>query len=249
VYEGEDDPNTRDTDERVFVGFKCTVCEYVGSSEEFEVSEKCICSTVAYAPADDPQVAIIIIVDEPTKGVLYGSTVAAPYVSDALEHILPHLGITAEYTESELAKMAITVGNYRTWSVNQAKKSIKELGLECIVVGDGDTVSAQMPASGKRLEKAGGKIYLYTDKSLMEQDVTVPDFSGMNAVTANAVINQKGLNIRIVGASGYLTDTGVVVYSQSIPAGTKVSKGEVITLRFRSLDGDENPDNIEDIAG
>ena len=64
-----------------------------GSVIELTMPEGYICSTVAYAPADDPQVAIIIIVDEPTKGSLYGSTVAAPYVSDALENILPYLGI------------------------------------------------------------------------------------------------------------------------------------------------------------
>ena len=64
-----------------------------GSVIDLTLPEGYICSTVAYAPADDPQVAIIIIVDEPTKGSLYGSTVAAPYVSDALENILPYLGI------------------------------------------------------------------------------------------------------------------------------------------------------------
>ena len=61
----------------------------------------------------------------------------------------------------------------------------------------------------------------------------------MNAVTANAVINQKGLNIRIVGASGYLTDTSVVVYSQSISAGTKVAKGTVVTITFRYVGKDD----------
>ncbi len=64
-----------------------------GSVIKLTFPEGYVCSTVAYAPADDPQVAIIIIVDEPTKGSLYGSTVAAPYVSDALEKILPYLGI------------------------------------------------------------------------------------------------------------------------------------------------------------
>ena len=63
-----------------------------GSVIELTFPEGYVCSTVAYAPADDPEIAIIIIVDEPTKGSLYGSTVAAPYVSGALEKILPYLG-------------------------------------------------------------------------------------------------------------------------------------------------------------
>ena len=64
-----------------------------GSVITLKMREGYVCSTVAYAPANDPQVAIIIIVDEPTKGSLYGSTVAAPYVSGALKNILPYLGI------------------------------------------------------------------------------------------------------------------------------------------------------------
>jgi stage V sporulation protein D (sporulation-specific penicillin-binding protein) len=75
--------------------------EEKGSVIKLTMPEGYICSTVAYAPADDPQVAIIIIVDEPTKGSLYGSTVAAPYVSDALENILPYLGIKPSTEETE----------------------------------------------------------------------------------------------------------------------------------------------------
>jgi stage V sporulation protein D (sporulation-specific penicillin-binding protein) len=63
--------------------------------------EMYICSCVAFAPADDPQIAIIIMVDEPTKGILYGSTVAAPYIAKTLETVLPYLGVEPIYTEEE----------------------------------------------------------------------------------------------------------------------------------------------------
>lgn len=226
------------------------VAAKTGTSEKKDVGKEglYICSTVAYAPADDPQVAIIIIVDEPTEGVLYGSTVAAPYVADALENILPQLGVTAEYTDSELAKMAIKVGNYRTWSVSKAEAAIEKLGLTPKVVGDGNTVSAQFPASGSYIEKASGTIYLYTDKALTESDdnvVTVPSLVGMTAAQANARLTALGLNIKIEGTKNYLTGTGAKVYAQSIPAGTKVTKGEVVTLTFRYMDADENPDYRE----
>lgn len=227
-YEGEGES-------RVLVGYLCSVCGYAGSTEEFKVSEKYVCSTVAFAPADDPQVAIIIIVDEPTEGFLYGSTVAAPYVGAALENILPQMGITAEYTDEELKKMAIRVGSYRTWSVNRAKNTIESLGLECVVVGNGDVVSAQLPAYGSYIEKASGKIYLYTDKSLVEENITVPDFTGMTAAQANAMLTGLGLNIKIEGTKNYLTGTKYVVDTQSVPAGTKVAKGQVITLNFKLL--------------
>ena len=225
----------------IIVGYVCSICKYRGTADEFKESEKYICSTVAYAPADDPQVAIIIIVDEPTTGVLYGSTVAAPYVSDALENILPHLGIAPSYTDKELEKRATTVGNYRNKSVSEAISLIQDRGLDYVVVGNGTDVVAQYPTSGSKVERSGAKIYLYTDKSLTESEdytVTVPDFTGVNAVTANARIKQLGLNIKIVGASGHLSDTKAVVYSQSIAAGTKVSKGQVIVLTFMSYDRD-----------
>ena len=202
---------------------------------------KYICSTVAYAPADDPQVAIIIMVDEPTKGVLYGSTVAAPYVSDALENIMPQLGITAEYSESELAKLSIKVGNYRNWSVSSAIEHITERGLDYEIVGNGDVVAAQKPSAGAAIEKKDGKIYLYTDSSLVTKDVTVPDLVGDNPARANAILIGLGLNIKIEGSKNHLTGTSATVISQSVAPGTKVARGEVITLTFRHMDGDEEP--------
>ena len=222
--------------------FKCSVCKHTGEPDEFKVSEAYICSTVAYAPADDPQIAIIIMVDEPTKGVLYGSTVAAPYVADALKNILPQMGVTAEYTDSELAKLAVKVGSYKTWSTSRAIEAIEKLGLKYEVVGNGDKVAAQMPASGAYVEKASGKIYLYTDSSLVEENITVPNFTGMTAQQANGLIINLGLNIKIEGTKNYLTGSGATVYSQSVASGTKVARGQVITLTFRYMDADEDPD-------
>lgn len=219
------------------------VAAKTGTSEKKNAGkeEMYICSTVAYAPADDPQVAIIIIVDEPTKGVLYGSTVAAPYVADALENILPQLGVTAEYTESELAKMSVKVGSYTTWSVSKARSAIEQKGLKCEADDENGTVVAQFPTSGALIEKEGGVVYLYTDKSPVKE-VTVPDFTGKVASTANAMAIQQGLNIKIEGTKNYLTGNGAVVYKQSIAPETKVAKGEVITLTFRYMDADEDPD-------
>jgi stage V sporulation protein D (sporulation-specific penicillin-binding protein) len=68
------------------------------------IDGKYICSTVAYAPADDPQYITLIMVDQPTKGTLYGSVVAAPYVGNVMATILPYLGVEAVYTDAELAK-------------------------------------------------------------------------------------------------------------------------------------------------
>ncbi len=225
-------------------GYK--VAAKTGTSEkkgEGATEDMYICSTVAYAPADNPQVAIIIIVDEPTKGLLYGSTVAAPYVGDALENILPQLGITAQYTDSELAKLAITLGSYRTWSVSAAKERLLELGLGVEVIGDGDTVSAQIPAAGTKIERlSDNKVYLYTDKSLISEDITIIDFVGMNAQQAVKRATNLGLTVKIEGNPNYLTGSGASVFSQSIEKGTKVAKGTTIVLNFRHMEADEEPD-------
>ena len=207
--------------------------------------DRYICSTVAYAPADDPKYAIIIIVDEPSDANPYGSTVAAPYVSDALENILPHLGVEAEYTEAELKKMAVSVGSYKTWSVSRAKASIEERGLECIVVGNGDVVKSQSPAYGSMIEKSSGKVVLYTGDASVSKEVEVPNFVGMTATQANGLIMALDLNIKIEGTNNYLTGTEARVYEQSVAPGTKVALGEVIKLTFRYEDADEITDFMD----
>lgn len=225
------------------------VAAKTGTSEkkgaEFgEDNEAYICSTVAFAPADDPEVAIIIIVDEPTKGVLYGSTVAAPYVGAALENILPYMGVTPIYTEAEQAKMAVRVGNYKGDTLADAIAAVEALGLRYTVVGNtngASTVTAQMPAAGSRLEKESGRVILYVGAETPTEETEVPDLIGMSAVQANAKLVGCGLNVRIQGSSSNISGTQSTVSSQSIAAGTKVKKGTVVLLTF-GADPDENPD-------
>lgn len=221
--------------------YVCSICGFRAEEDYFEVSEKYICSTVAYAPADDPQVAIIIMVDEPTAGSLYGSTVAAPYVSNVLENTLPYLGIEAIYGEEELAKLTTKVGSYRGWSVGRAKEYIEERGLKVVVVGEGDggeiedqIVVSQMPAYGEYIEKTSGTIYLYVDKNA-KQDVAVPHLIGKNPTIANQILANSGLNIKIEGDGGHSTGTEYKVVYQSVEAGSLVPQGSVITVKFEKV--------------
>lgn len=224
------------------------VAAKTGTSEkkgaEFVEKEAYICSTVAFAPADDPEIAIIIIVDEPTRGVLYGSTVAAPYVADALENIMPYLGVTPIYTEAEQAKMAVTVPNCRKLTLNEAITKLEAAGLKYTVVGEQSgeaTVSSQTPSPYVKVEKSSGRVVLYTGNATPTSDVEVPDLIGKNAVQANALLMGCGLNVRITGSSGILSGTDTLVCAQSVAAGTKVAKGTVVTITF-SAGPDENPD-------
>lgn len=232
----------------------CTLCKYEGALDEFPVSKDYVCSTVAYAPADDPQYAVIIMVDEPTSGVLYGSVVAAPYVADVMETILPYLGVEAVYSETELEKFAIETPNCIGMTGSYVKNYYGEgtkSNLNVIVIGDeSDVVRKQYPEKDTVMEKASGTLILYTGKSgeeIQPQTVTVPDVVGKSASAANSELIKKGLNIRIEGTKNYMTGTSVKVVSQSIPSGTVVPQGTVITVRFLSLE-DEDMGAVSDGA-
>ncbi len=219
------------------------VAAKTGTSEkkgtEFVDREAYICSTVAFAPADDPEIAIIIIVDEPTKGVLYGSTVAAPYIAGALENILPYMGVEPRFAEGENRRSDIYVRSYRGQTVAEATEALENLGLKIEIVGSKDpnaTVVSQSPSGGTYVEKwnGNGRVILFTGEETVTKDVVVPNLIGKNATVANAELIMNGLNVRLRGSSTG-NATGSIVSAQSIAPGTLVARGTVITLTF----GDE----------
>ena len=227
-----------------------------GTSEKKDAGNlgKYICSTVAYAPAENPQYAVVILVDEPTKGVLYGSTVAAPYVGNVMETILPYLGVEAVYSEEELDRLTLTVPSIagRGWTASYAEKIYGDTFDEIIIRGDKNgIVSKQFPEADTVIEKASGTLILYTgnradglDEEIVE--ATVPNVMGMTAKAANQTLIDAGFNVRITGTKNYLTGTSVKVVSQSVPAGSLLPQGSVIEVRFLSLE-DEDAGVIEKV--
>ena len=219
-------------------GYK--IAAKTGTSEKFDNPEAKlrISSTVAYAPADDPQIAVIIVVDEPTGGSVYGSVVAAPYVAAFLENILPYLGVEPQYSSEELAKMQVSVPRYIGTNVETAKEQIKALGLFVEVVGGGNTVTAQIPSRGTEISKENGKIILYTNNADPEsKTVKVPEVLGLTAAEANRKIINAGLNIAIKGAQNYEKGSGAIVTSQSHMAGSTVPYGTVVSVEVMHMDG------------
>lgn len=191
-------------------------------------------STVAYAPADDPEIAVLIAVDEPTQGVVYGSRVAAPYVSNLLSFVLPYLGYEAQYTEKDLEKAEVTVPDLEGVSVETAKSDLQWRGLTCEVVGDGDTVTGQIPAKGSTVSQSKGRVIVYTNGEEPKNDVKVPDLIGKTAEIANRMLVNAGLNIDFEGASGQ--QEGAIVINQSVAAESMVAKGTVVTIELRYTD-------------
>jgi stage V sporulation protein D (sporulation-specific penicillin-binding protein) len=182
----------------------------------------------------------VIIVDEPTKGVLYGSTVAAPYVADVMETILPYLGVEAVYSDHELEKLTVTVPGCLNQTGSYARRVCENTyGLKVIVVGDeNDVVYKQFPEKGTVIERTGAKVILYTEKNSEETTVKVPDVEGLSAAAANQVLINAGLNIRVSGTKNY-TGSGVKVTAQSLPAGALVPRGTVVEITVLYLGGDD----------
>lgn len=184
-----------------------------------------ISSFAAFAPADDPEIAVLIIVDTPRGGQIYGSVVAAPAVSSMLKQTLPYLGVQQEYTEEELANVETGVPNVVKSDVLSAQSTLTGVGLESRVIGEGTTVVSQVPARGTSVP-GGSTVILYTDEREAET-VEVPDLSGMSPSAANETLTNLGLNIKFDGGS---QQAGAIVSSQGTAVGTVVEKGSVITV-------------------
>ena len=190
-----------------------------------------VSSCIAYAPSEDAQVAVIILVDEPSLGSKYGSVVAAPYVSSLLEQILPYLGIQAEYSEKDKEFEQVAVPELVNVSVEEVKKLLDKEKIGYEIIGNGETVKSQMPKSGSAIYKSSGKILLYTegqDSSL----ACVPNVIGKTPEEANVILINSGFNIKIEGATNFKYGQGATVVSQQYPQGEYLEKGTVITVKI-----------------
>lgn len=215
-----------------------------GTSEKFDILDENgrsylrIGSCVAFAPYDDPQVAAIIVVDEPSGPTVYGSMVAAPYISGLMGGILPILGHEPVYTEKELSGF-YSVENYVGKKASALKGAGAAAGITLRIIGEGDTVLYQVPSPGTVLPKQGGAVLLYTERDTPQREVSVPDLLGKNADEANRLLVSAGLNIAFGGGSGFTVLQGAKVIGQSPPSGTAVSPGTVITVKVAFFDGTE----------
>ena len=189
-------------------------------------------SYCAFAPADDPQVIILIMVDEPQGEKYYGAQVATPVCVEAMTQVLPYLGFFPEYTDEELAEIQVSVPNEQYLSVNEAKSAIEALGLKTKVVGSGDSVLKQSPAGGTLVKS--GTVVLYTDET-PEQMYTVPSLTGLNKENAIETVEQSGLNICVKGNDSD-AEKAVALDDQSIKAGEQVPEGTIVSVTITAVD-------------
>ena len=182
------------------------------------------------APADDPEVAVLMVLDNPSKesGIyIGGGQMAAPYVGKILSEILPYLGVQPIYEEGEEALLDVTVPRFIGGGVLAAREKAKELGLSLREVGTGDTVTAQLPVAGAQIA-AGSQMIVYLGEQVPQETVVVPDLTGKTVNTARNQLQNLGLYLDTSGASP--ATSGVKVASQAVEAGTEVPYGAVINV-------------------
>ncbi|PKM61834.1 MAG: hypothetical protein CVU97_06675 [Firmicutes bacterium HGW-Firmicutes-21] len=189
-----------------------------------------VSSCVTFAPAEDPQIAIIVLVDEPTGQNYYGSLVAAPVISSVLSEVLPYLGIEPTHAENTDK----TIGNYVGSEVAAAKLVLENLGIKCVVKGTGAIITEQIPPAGSIISQ-NGMVVLYTDDTPPENTIKVPSVFNLTPSAANKTIINNNLNISIKGIFGN-DYTNCNVVSQSPAAGEYVAPGTIIEVEFRYTD-------------
>ena len=154
---------------------------------------------------------------------------AAPTVGAVMADILPYLGVARNYTQEDLAGQEILVEDIRGMARKQTEKVLKEKGLGCLFIGEGDTVTGQIPASGQILP-GGSQVLAYLGEPVPEQKVSVPDFTGLNRQQAADLAGRLGLHILVTGNQEI--SQHVVAVQQDIQKDTAVAVGTTIRLRF-----------------
>lgn len=210
------------------VGGKTGTSTKLGESKDGE-GDKYIVSFGAIAPSDDPEIAMLIIVDEPNQD-LGGGALCAPIAAQVTQEAMNVLGIEPKYNDSEMKDLSKQTPNVVGKSLDEAKKTLEENNLNYVVVGDDSTVTRQCPSGADTIPN-GGTVYLYTDDA-EKQTVIVPDFTGLTVNEAKDLASSSNLNIQIAGNS--MSSGTVVAYRQSEEKQAKVEKGTVVTVTFKN---------------
>ena len=188
-----------------------------------------VASFCAFAPADNPEVALLIAIDDP-QGMINGGQIAAPPAAQIMEAVLAHKNIEMRYTDKEQAELGGSTPDMNRKGAAEAKALLEKDGFRVQVIGGGAQVLHQIPEPGQSIAK-GGLVILYTDGSQADRVTTVPKLTGMTIKQAAVEAANAGLNIKL---TGNFDSTGLITYRQSISAGSEVQLGETVTVHFVS---------------
>ncbi|MBR0342111.1 MAG: PASTA domain-containing protein [Oscillospiraceae bacterium] len=198
-----------------------------GTAEKLNGREgEYVASFCAFAPADDPQVACLILLDGARSYSRYGGVIVAPIVASVMSEVLPYLGVEAVYKEDEVETVGTFVPNIMDYSLTSARAALQKRGLNAEVIGDGQRVTDQYPVGGVGLPK-GSKVYVYTEDKLPKY-VDVPDVNGRSVSYVKSLFESIGLNLAVDGSSS----SSAVAVAQDYEPGANVREGTVITVDF-----------------
>ncbi len=200
--------------------------------EEGKPVEDKIVSFVGIAPMDDPRYIVLVALDTPSRETGYyisGGQMGAPTVRDVLADILPYLGIDPDYSDEA---QQVVVPDVTGLTLQEAKALLQEKNLGYRTQGDQETVTGQVPAAGATIP-GSSEMVLYLGQEQDTGSVTVPDVTGKDAETANSILTQAGLYMKIIGATG--AESTIAAVAQQPQAGETVSTGTVIEVEFSDL--------------
>lgn len=216
------------------IGGKTGTTEKIGQSGPDGLDY--ISSYCGIAPADNPQVALLVYYDTPKGPSHYGAAVAGPTFREIMEETLMYLSVPRTFTEEEKATMNVAIPFLVGSKTSEAKNKLYEMGFKAVIKGNGPAVISQTPEAGTKMPK-GGTIILKTENTAAEKKVTVPNFRGMNLSAANRTCSDLDLKITVKGIYENTSDSTVI--RQSIPEGTTVERGSPIVIEFSSAKTEE----------
>lgn len=210
-----------------------------GTSEKIDVFDENgsrvtdkIVSFVGVAPMEDPSYLVLVALDTPSRSTgiyISGGVMAAPTVGSVMSDILPYLEVERNYTEEDAAGREMVLQDWTGETRKNAENALKALGLTARVIGDGETVTGQIPAAGETVS-GDSQVLLYCGETPEAEDVTVPDFLGMDRMKAAQAAQDAGVNLLILGNTDISPE--VTAAEQSVPPGTKVPRGTTIRVQF-----------------
>ncbi len=192
-----------------------------------------IASFCGFAPADDPEIAVIIVLDEPNDEFnSFGGRLCGPVVGTILADVLPYLGIEPQYTEEDLLTIEQIVPDLTGKTVLDANTTLNSLGFSAKEVGGGTSVTYQYPVAGTTLGRQS-VVVLYTDDGSQGINVVVPDVTGQTVQQARSTLIASGLNMQVLGFDE--ENSNVQAVSQNVSASSEITMGTVIEVMFHDI--------------
>lgn len=182
-----------------------------------------IASFAGFAPYDNPQVSLIVIIDNPKNGEHFGGIVAAPFAGELFNNIFNYISLNEGQLDAK--EESIIIPDLRGDKVTSAEKTLNELGINCVIEGDGTFVTSVKPIPGYKVKK-GDSITLYAGSRFdrNEKEIVVPDFRKLNKKEAEEILKSLGLKGEFEGEGE--------IKEQSISAGEIIKSGDKIKFKL-----------------